>query len=183
MANGAFHLIVIAVAVWGILTGYRKGLLRQAGGVLAMAFGIVMSRMLTPELLAVVESWIPPFINGFNRSYLIRTLTAGIIYLVVFSMVQASCFPIGRLMGLIGGGILNRIAGAAFRMFKYLFVISIVYNLIIDIYPQGDLTRSSRQHDGNVVEVVMKIAPAFLDFPDGEEVGYRQQLEDAKKIS
>lgn len=183
MSNGIYHIIVIAVAIWGILSGYRKGLLRQLGGVLGMAFGISAAKLASGEFLPYVESWIPSFISGFNRGYMIRTLTGGVIYLVVFSTVQACCFPLGRLMGVIGGGVLNRIAGAVFRMFKYLFVVSIVYNFIIDMYPAGDLAKSCRQHDGNVVELVIKIAPPFLGFPDGEEVGFRQQLEDAKKIS
>ena len=50
-------------------------------------------------------------------------------------------------------------------------------------YTTGGLARTARFHDGNIVEGVMKIAPAVLGFPDGEEVGHYQQLEDAKKIS
>lgn len=182
-ANGAYHIIVIIVAVWGILTGYRKGLLRQTGGVLGVAFGIVAARSLAPEFLPMVDHWLPPLITGFKRDFLLQTLTVGMIYLVSYSFVQACCIPINKLMIFLGGGIINKLAGAVFRTFKYLLMISILYNIIIDICPDTGLAKSSRLHDGNVVEGVIQIAPAVLGFPGGEEVAFRQQLEDAKKIS
>lgn len=180
---GVYHIVVIAVAVWGLITGYRKGLFRQVGGVLGMAFGISAVRMVAPDFFHFTDEWIPQTIAGFKRGFLVETITCGIIYIVVSGFIQLCAIPIGKLVGLIRGGLLNMIAGALFRLFKYLFLVSIIYNVIADFNPEGELTRSSRQHDGNVVEEVMKIAPPILGFPDGEEVGRRQQLEDAKKIS
>lgn len=183
MLSGFYHIVIIIVAVWAIFTGYRKGLLRQIGAILGVAFGIVATRTLAPGFLEFVDNWIPPIFGGFNRIYLVETLTCGIIYLVVSGAVQGCTFILGKLIGVIHLGVLGSISGALFRLFQFLMILSIVYNLIVDFKPEGDLTRSSRQHDGNVVEGVMKIAPIILGFPDGEEVGFRHQLEEAKKIS
>lgn len=183
MWNGFYHIIVIVVAVWGLFTGYRKGFLRQIGSVVGMAFGIVTVRMVAPDFLDYVNGWIPPNISGFRRGFLLESLTCGFIYIVVSFVIQLIMFPVGKLMSFLGGGMLNTLAGAAFKMFKFLFILSIVYNIFVDLNPQGNLTKSSRQHDGNLVEGVMKIAPPILGFPDAEEVGHMQQLEDAKKIS
>lgn len=148
-----------------------------------MAFGIVTVRMTAPECIHYVEGFIPVQITGFKRAFLVETVTCGVIYIAVAWFIQLCCFPISKMMVVFGNGILNMIFGAAFRMFKYLFILSIVYNVLGDLNPSGTITKSSRQHDGNVVEGVMKIAPPILDFPGGEEIGRRQQLEDAKKIS
>lgn len=183
MLGGIYHLVVIAVAVWGIVTGFRKGLLRQMSAILGVAFGIVGARVGAPECTGYIDGWLPPTVSGFKRHFLTETLACGGIYILVSLLIGACMNPIAKLIGVIPAGILNSISGAVFRLFQFLMIVSIVYNLIVDMNPSGQLTRSSRHHDGNVVEVVMKIAPAVLGFPDGEEVGYRQQLEDAKKIS
>lgn len=183
MLNGVYHVIVIIVAVWGIFTGFRKGFLRQIGVMLGIGFGIVATRMASPECMDFFEDWIPKAITGFKRSFLLETLTCSVIYLVVAFGVELLTIPLGRLAGKMSSGVFNSICGAVCRLFQYIMILSIVYNIIVDLNPKGELTYSSRLHDGNIVEGVMKVAPAILGFPDGEEVGYQQQLEDAKKIS
>ena len=183
MLNGAYHLLIIIVAVWSVVTGYRKGLLRQIGSVLGVAFGIVAARIGAPEFLDFFDRCLPAGIIGFKRRFLVETVTCSLIYLIVGGIVNLFTFLLARLVGILSGGVLVSIAGALFRLFQYLIFLSIFYNILVDLNPSGELTRSSRQHDGNVVEGVMKIAPAVLGFPGGEEVGYIQQLEDAKKIS
>lgn len=183
MWNGAYYIIVVIVAVWGILTGYRKGLLRQAGGVLGVAFGIAATRMLSPDFADAVDGWVPSWISGFNRPFVVDTLACGIVYILSSGFISLCTMPLGRIIGILGAGVLDSIGGAVFRLFQVLMVLSIVYNLLVALSPTSDLTRSSNRHDGNIVEGVMKIAPPILGFPGAEEVAYRQQLEDARKIS
>lgn len=183
MWNGAYYIIVVIVGVWCIFSGYRKGLMRQMGVVLAVAFGIACSRLFGPEFMPHVDEWLPASLRGFNRDFVCQTLTYGSIYLLAECLVALFTMPVGKLLRFLGSGILDSLSGAVFRLFQGLMVLSIVYNLLVDLNPDSELTRSSRLHDGNLVEAVMKVAPAILGFPDAEEVAYRQQLEDAKKIS
>lgn len=181
--GAAYHIVVIAVAVWGILTGYRKGLIRLLGSVVAVAFGIVATRLIAPECFDAFEAMVPGFISGFQRPFVVQTLTCLVIYVLVTGIFELVAIPLGKLMKVVPAGIVNSIGGALFRMFQFLILVSLFFNLIVDLNPSGELTRSSRLHDGNVVEVVMQMAPAILGFPGAEEVAHYQQLEDAKKIS
>lgn len=183
MFSGLFYVIIIVGAVGGLFLGYRRGLLRQLGSILGMAFGIVTVRMTAPDCVYYVDQWLPPVVSGFNREYVIQSVACGGIYLAVSFFIQLCAWPIGKLMIGLGGGMGDLISGAVFKMFKYLFILSIFYNIFVDVKPSGDLAKSARQHDGNLVEGVIKIAPPILGFPGGEEVGQRQQLEDAKSIS
>lgn len=183
MWNVIYHVVVIALGVWGILSGYRKGLMRQFGSVVAVAFGIVVTRLLAPDFYPAVDDFIPGLISGFNREFIVKTLSCTIIYVLVTGIFELIAIPLGKLMKVVPAGIVNSIGGSVFRTFQYLMLLSLFYNLIVDFHPTGPLTRTCRLHDGNVVEGVIKIAPAILGFPDGEEVAHYQQLEDAKKIS
>lgn len=185
MWDGVFFIIVVTVAVWGILTGYRIGFMRQISGVLGVAFGIVATRMIAPDFSVGIENWIPSMVTGFSRTILCQTLACGLIYLIVEGLISLCAAPLAKLVGIIGKsmGVLDSIGGGVFRLFKFLMVVSILYNVISDLDPAGDLTRIASRHDGNIVESVMMIAPALLDFPGAEEVAFKQQMEDAKKIS
>lgn len=175
--------MVVAFSVWAVLTGFRKGFFRQTGSFLALAFAIVAARLLSPELIATVDGWIPQFYNGFNRIFICRTAACGVIYFITYAIVSFCGIPLGKVVGMLGSGMLDSIAGAVLKLFITLMAISIVYNFIVDLQPASQLTRSSSQHDGNLLEGVMKIAPPFLGFTGAEEVAYLQQMEEAKKIS
>ena len=183
MWNVIYHILVIALGIWGILTGYRKGLIRQFGSVLAVAFGIVATIILAPDFFSVMDNMIPGFVSGFKREFVVKTMSCTVIYVFVTGVFELVAIPLGRLMKTMHTGLVNSIAGALFRTFQFLMLLSLFYNLIVDFNPTGSMTRICRLHDGNVVEGVIKVAPAILGFPDGEEVAHYQQLEDAKKIS
>lgn len=183
MLGGIFHLIIIGVAVWAIITGYRSGMIRRLGSVLAVTFGIVITRLLAPETFDFFDGCVPGFFSGFNREFIVKSLACGVIYVFFTGLLELGLIPLAKLMKVYSPGVLDSIAGALFRLFQAMMLISILYNLIVDFSPSGSLARSSRLHDGNVVEGVIKIAPAILGYPDGEEVTHFQQLEDAKKIS
>lgn len=183
MLIAIYHLIIIGVAVWAILTGYRRGFLRQIGNVVAVVVGIVVVMVFSAEFTPQVDGFVPGFISGFNRSFFVITLTSMLLFFFVYSILALVCIPIGKMMRVMPGNIINSIGGAVFKLFQWLLFISLAYNLLADLRPASDLTRSARLHDGNIIEGVIKLAPSIMGFPDAEEVGYRQQLEDAKKIS
>ncbi|MCH5214634.1 MAG: CvpA family protein [Muribaculaceae bacterium] len=183
MLNGLYHIIIIIVVVWSVITGYHKGFMRQLGMVVSVAFGIVISRIFSPGCLPYVEEFVPEFVAGFKRPFVVQTLTSGLLFVVSGGVMFLITLPLAMLSKAFSLGILNSMGGALFRGFLFLLLVSLLYNLIADMAPRSSITQSSRQHDGNLVEGVTKIAPAILGFPGAEEVGYMQQLEDAKKIS
>lgn len=178
-----YHLLVIAVSVFGIVTGYRRGLLRQISAVLAIAFGIVCVRMFSQELTEKLVEWLHVRIPGFNLKYVVLTLSATIVYTGVYLLTRLLTFPLAYLMKLIPTGLLNSLGGAVLGTFKYLMFVSLALNLIVDLKPGSDLLKVCCSHDGNVVAGVVEIAPSVLGFPGPEDIGHRLQLEEAKKIS
>lgn len=177
-----FHLIIVVAGVYGILTGYKKGLMRQLDSVTALAFAVVAAYIVSGD----VEEWLWDYLSSwqeFNAIFVAKTLSVTLIFIPVYFLLKLCLFMLARMMTAFPGGILNSIGGAIYKTFKYFLFISLFYNLLIDLRPTSALAETSRHHDGNIVEGVVKIAPFILGFPGGEEVVYHQQLEDAKKIS
>lgn len=177
-----FHLLIVVAGVYGILSGYKKGFVRQVGSVMALAFAVAMAYMLSAD----VETWLWDYLsvwNAFNAIFVAKTLSVIMVFVPVYILLDLCLIPLGILMRNIESGVLNSISGAIYRTFKYFLFLSLLYNLLIDLQPTSALANTSRHHDGNIVEGVVKIAPLLLDFPSGEEVVYHQQLEEAKKIS
>ena len=183
MGTFVYHIIVIGFAALAIFRGYKLGLVRQTSAILGMAFGAICARIFGPMCVDYFMSLQPDFMRGFNSPFIFATLSAGVIYTVVYTIVKLLTGIIDFAVRVLSSGLLNSIFGSLFCLLKYLVFISIVYNLIVDINPESKLLKVARDHDGNVIEGVMLVAPAILGFPDAEELGYQMQLEHAKQIS
>lgn len=177
-----FHLLIVVAGVYGIIRGFRSGLLSQISSVVAVAFAIVAAYIFGGD----VEDWLWEYFSSwdsFNARFVAATLAAIIIFIPVYFIMKICLWPLAKMMKAFPSGILDSLGGAVFRLFKYLLFLSMAYNLIVDFQPRSALATSSKSHDGNLVEGVVKLAPALMGFPGGEEVSHYQQLEDAKKIS
>lgn len=183
MSNAIYSLIVIGFASLAIFRGYKIGLVKQTSALLAMTFGAVCARILGPMGADYLMTLIPDFLRAFNTPFICASLSAGVIYVVVYVLVKLLTGIIDFAVRILSSGILNSIFGSLFCLLKYLMFISIVYNFIADVKPESGLLKTALGHDGNVVEGVMWIAPAILDFPDAEDLGHAYQLEQAKSIS
>lgn len=184
MSDFLYHIIVIGFAVLAILRGFRLGMVRQISAALGMAFGIVAARVFAPSIEDTVVSFIPGFLNSFNAPFLVATISYGIIFGAVYTVVKLLTGIINFAMRILSSGMFNSIVGSIFCLFKYMMFISLTYNFIADINPSdSSLLKFERQHDGNVIEGVMWVAPAVLGFPGADELNHALQLEKAKEIS
>lgn len=183
MIDAIYHIFVIALAAVALVRGYRNGLSGQAASVMGMAFGIVCAHVFIEPVRAWVwETW-PSLASRFAGDILADMLAASAVYVAVFALF----LPLGKVMrsafSLFSSGVLDSIFGAAFCMFKYLFFISMAFNLLVDVNPYSSLVKYAEDHDGNVVEETMKIAPAAFTVPGVDELAHRRRLEEAKLIS
>lgn len=181
--NAIYHLLAIVVAVLGLIRGYRSGLTGQATAVIGMAFGIVCAHLFSPP----VEDWLWSILPGIGYSFagdlFLGMLAAAIPFTLVFLLMMCLHSIFRSAMQVFDTGILDQIFGAAFCSVKYLFFLSILLNLMVDLNPRSEVVKFATDHDANMVELVMKLAPYPLGAPDVEELAHRVQLEDAKKIS
>lgn len=183
MIDAAIHLLVLIAGAAGLIRGYRSGFTGQVASVLGIAFGAVAAQAFGD----MAEEWLRgvwPSLADYPASGFLYSLTA---YTLVFGSVCALFWLIGRLlagiMKFFKTDLLNSVGGALFCALKYLFFLSLVYNLIGGVFPHSRIMKYGKADDGNLVEFVMLIAPRVIGCMDCEDLSHIIQLRDAKKIS
>lgn len=183
MGDILYPAIVVIVAVYAIISGYRKGITNQLASVLGFGFGVVASKILTPEFAdsfskigSLTSS--PEYVE--QATQLVCAVT---IYFVVFWLFSLFSGILKAALSVFEVGILNRLAGSFFSLVKNLMWVSIVLNLVLCFNGQSGLLRYERADDGNIVAATMAMSPAILGCYGAEDFSYYHQLEEAKTIS
>lgn len=183
MSGILYHVIVLAVALIAVARGFRNGLTRQVSGVLGFAFGVVSTRVLSPEfehMLRNALSWIE---NGYRSEYIYSIVSCGIIYLTVSLLFRRLTGALRNAMEVFDIGILDSLTGAVFCVLEYLMIVSIALNLIICVNPESTLMHYAKASDGNIVEGVAKLSPALLGSESVDDLAHIIQLHEASRIS
>lgn len=182
MGDMFYRILVIVVALIGLFVGLRKGMVQQVIGLLGLAFGIVCSRVFHDEGVEIVKSWMPSLSDVFASEIVYSVMATAVIFVLVYLLFQFVGLALRGVLKILQLGAVNTIIGGVFGVFKYLFLLSVVFNVIACLDQDSSLMKACKGADGNLIEWVMPIAPAFLD-SGFEDLEYLIQLEDAKKIS
>lgn len=183
MSGTFFHIIVIIAAIAGVVLGFRKGLLRQLAGLLGFGFGIVCCRLFVSQASAWISEAFPSLQGKFYSEFVCSTLAAVFIFIAVYFAFCCLARILKTLLSAIHVGVVNSVLGAAFGMLKYVFGVSLLFNLILCITPQSSLMSLSKADDGNVVELATAFAPALLGSDSIYDLAHKLQLKEAEKIS
>ncbi len=183
MVDTLLHLIVIATAICGLYRGYREGFTGQIISILGLSVGAVAANAFGDSATLWLYETMAHDDFSPSETFLYNltghTAVFGVAY-IFFALVGK---VLKSVMGYFGVDVLNGLAGSLFGAFKYLFVLSIVYNFAGGLFPDSKLMRYASSDDGNLVEIVTLIAPRVMGSLDCEDFHHLLQLRDAKTIS
>lgn len=178
-----YHFILLIVAAVAIFIGYRKGLIKQMAGIVGIILGIVSVHVFSDSVEPIIREQYPSFKGGFLEDYTYSVVTACVVFLAVYAVMQLLSFVFKHILGAMDLGVLNSLLGSVFCVFKFMVVMSVLYNIIISIDSDSSLVDYCNADDGNIVGVVMCLAPALLDIDSADDLLYMKQKEEAKSIS
>ncbi|MDE7382011.1 MAG: CvpA family protein [Muribaculaceae bacterium] len=183
MSDFVYHLLIIVVAALAVIRGYRRGMTGEVASVVAVCFGLICGRLFE----APVESWLydlhPELLRQLGGECFLEMLAVGSVYIFIYFLLRMLLGILNTVGGLFSAGIVNSLIGATFSLLKYMMLLSILLNLIMDYNPHSSLVKFGNDRDGNVVELVLKLAPAALGVRNVEDLGHEVQLEEARTIS
>lgn len=147
----AFDIFVIVVAVAGAALGFRRGLIAQAGQIIALMGGIMACRVLGPRAVELLSPEIPAPVADTALAYALLFIAAYFIILLVARLIRG-------VISAVHLGVLDRLAGAVFKAFVWLLLLSVLLNVWAALIPGSDLT-DTRAHPRRAF--IMRLAPAI----------------------
>jgi uncharacterized membrane protein required for colicin V production len=183
MSDALFHIIAIAVAILGVVRGYRHGLTGMVTSLFGLAFGVVCAHIFCDAAADVAIGVLPASWIDRGGYYLASNVGGGAIYFIVYWIFSRITKVIRQALQSENVALLNSLMGAFFCVVNYLLMLSVAYNIGVGINPSSQLMRYGRADDGNIIEAVMWIAPAMLGSESFGEFAHEEQLRQARKIS
>lgn len=183
MSETGYHLIVIAVAAYAVIKGFKSGFTGQISGILGFAFGTVCAHVFEPEAEALFRTVLPGIRNAVGSAFIYSVLASVSVYCLVYMVFKLFTKVLRKAMQVFYVGMLDAIMGSMFCLLKYMTVVSIAYNLILCVNPSSTLLKYANADDGNVVEAVVLLAPGLLGCGDVCDLAHLLQIRDAKSIS
>lgn len=183
MGEAIYHILVIVVAVVAILRGFNRGLTSQVSDVLGFVFGLVAARTFAPDFGTWLMGWMPQWYEPVAKTFFFSTLSSGLIWSCFMGAFSFLTKILNKLLGTLPAGLMNSICGAVFSLMKYLMFLSLLFDLAACRPTDSPLMHCVRHDDGNLVDVVMRLAPELLGSMSVEEYALKVQLWEAKSIS
>lgn len=183
MSETGYHIIVLAVAAFSVIKGFKRGFTGQISGILGFAFGTVCAHVFEPDVEAALRAILPGVRHSAGGAFIYSVLSSVIVYSIVYTAFKMFTKVLRSAMQVFYVGMLDAILGAMFSLLKYMLLLSIVYNLLLCINPKSPLLKYASADDGNIVESVVLLAPGLLGCGSVHDLSHLIQLHEAKKIS
>lgn len=160
-------LILLPLALAGF-KGFRKGLIKELSGIIALIAGLILSKMYAPTL----HDWLHPLLN------LDTEIVLGIAFVLIFVgvviVVNFTGSKLTALIKMVALGMINRIAGMLFGILKALVIVCCAiyllesFNLLdmilpVDIASESLLMPIIEQLINEVFPVIKKEAQPIMD--------------------
>lgn len=183
MSETGYHIIVLAVAAFSVIRGFKRGFTGQISGILGFAFGTVCAHVFEADVETALRAILPGVRHSAGGAFIYSVLSSVIVYGLVYTAFKMFTKVLRSAMQVFYVGMLDAILGAMFSLLKYMLLLSIVYNLVLCINPKSPLLKYASADDGNVVETVVLLAPGLLGCGSVHDLAHLIQLREAKKIS
>lgn len=110
--------------LYGLVQGFRHGLVREIGALIAVVIGIYVAHYFSPDLAKVLSAWVDA------TPQVARIVAYSIIFLATTAGVHFVAYLISKILDLVKLGTVNKCLGAFFGTVKWLLILSIILKII-----------------------------------------------------
>lgn len=153
-----FDILIFIVVIYCIIKGYKTGLVKQLSTLAGLLAGAILSGKLSVLLLPYIQhiKSIPP------------SMTAPLSYILTFLIIILGFYLLGtmveEIIKTVKMGTLNKLAGVALCLIKWLFAISIIVNLIVQADEHHQLIAPKIQNGSTTYKYIQPFAPKLVPF-------------------
>lgn len=153
-----FDLVIIIIALITLVKGFFSGFVRQiaalAGLILGAIFAGKLSEMIAPQLISLTQA--SPHIIG------------PLSYIVAFIIIIVALFFAGKLLesfiDALQMDLLNKLAGAFFCCAKWIVLISILLNLVVELDQNKHIVNEDVREKSYTYSLIMDIAQTVIPY-------------------
>lgn len=151
-----FDLLILIAVGAGLIIGWWRGLIQQLASLAALIVAIALTRIgggvMTDFLLAVV-----PDLGGSTWGASI--LGHIILFVAAYIGLRLAARLLKDIIGRLHVSAIDKLAGAGVGVLKYLFVLSLVFNLWNVVAPDSRPVKSEKMLGGKPYELTLDVAP------------------------
>ena len=139
-------IVFVALLVWSMIRGFRKGLIVQIVSIAALVLGVYCSVYFSHEAIPYLQKAIG------SQSTLLPLLSFAATFAAVIIAVHLIGKSVEKLIDIIALGLVNKLLGAFFGVLKSALIISVLLSLMYQIdnkvkYIPASLPKGSILHD------------------------------------
>lgn len=149
----ALDILILAVAGVAAVLGFRRGIVAQAGQIAAVIAGVALARMFGSRAAGWLGGADPSAINTVCAYIAVFVIVYGVV-LIIFKMLRSTVHGLKL-------GIIDNLAGAAFKAAEWLLLLSIGLNIFFIISGgEGDVRHSDKPWRSATID----FAPAVIGY-------------------
>ena len=153
-----FDIVVILLILITLIKGFFSGLIMQvatlAGIILGAIFAGKLSEFIAPELIKLTDA--SPHIIG------------PLSYIVAFMAIIVALFFTGKMiesfMNALAMNTLNKLAGAVFCAAKWIILLSILLNLIVEFDQDKKIIKEDARNNSYTYPLISEVAKTVIPY-------------------
>lgn len=153
-----FDIFIYIVIIYCVFKGYKTGLVKQLATLTGLVAGAILSGQISSLLLPLLQSKLQ------SSDYILAPLS----YILAFILIMLAFYLLGTLIqGIVEAakmGTLNRLAGIALCLTKWILAVSIIVNLIAQIDSGHHIISHDTISRSRTYEYVQPFAPQIVPF-------------------
>lgn len=151
-------ILVIIVALYSIIKGYRSGLIKQLASLASVIACILLSGKIATMLL--------PYIHYFEK--IPKNLSEPAAFILAFIIIFLAFMLLGHMLQSILHtmklGTFNKLAGATLSFSKWMIIVSLILNLFIKIDKERLIISDKLDTQSKTYRYVQPIAPKITPY-------------------
>lgn len=153
-----FDICIFIMIAYCTIKGYKTGLVKQLSTLAGLIAGAMLSGKLSTLTLPYVKL-IKPI-----PEYMAAPLSYSLTFLIIISFFYLLGKMMEEILKTVKMGTLNKLAGVALCLTKWLFVTSIVLNLIVQADEHFQLLAPKIQNGSATYKYIQPFAPKLVPF-------------------
>ncbi len=149
-----FDIITLIVALWAIISGWRKGLILQFGSLVGIVLALFFASRYAVRvgtLFHFSEAWVKP--GGFIVVALLTLLLVALTGRLLRSLLQVA-----------GLGVVDILLGIALSLAKWLLLLSAIYSAFAAVNSKLDLVQRATLEESKSFKPICRVVDYVMPF-------------------